>query len=94
MATAALSGNNGGGRTNRSIFADAPQEADGRLWRTVPSRRWYSQQRGKTPGSQEVVLIHQKRPDSNTFAVTPGLRHASAACRRSPTRLVLRRTTK
>jgi hypothetical protein len=35
-------------------------EADGRLWRSVPSRRWYSQQRGETPGSQEVVLIHQK----------------------------------
>ena len=35
--------------------------ADGRLWRSVPSRRWYSQQRGETPGSQEVVLIHQKR---------------------------------
>jgi hypothetical protein len=39
-------------------------EADGRLWRSVPSRRWYSQQRGETPGSQEVVLIHQKRISS------------------------------
>jgi hypothetical protein len=36
-------------------------EADGRLWRSVPSRRWYSQQRGETPSSQEVVLIHQMR---------------------------------
>jgi len=35
-------------------------EHDGRLWRTVPGRRWYSQQRGATPGSNEVVLIHQK----------------------------------
>ena len=35
-------------------------EADGRLWRSVPGRRWYSQQRGTTPGSREVVLIHQK----------------------------------
>jgi hypothetical protein len=35
-------------------------EADGRLWRSVPSRRWYSEQRGRTPGSQEVVLIHRK----------------------------------
>ncbi len=34
---------------------------DGRLWRSVPSRRWYSDQRGETPGSQEVVLIHQQR---------------------------------
>lgn len=33
---------------------------DGRLWRTVPGRRWYSDQRGETPGSHEVVLIHQK----------------------------------
>jgi hypothetical protein len=36
-------------------------EADGRLWRSVPGRRWYSDQRGQTPGSKEVVLIHQKR---------------------------------
>lgn len=35
-------------------------ERDGRLWRSVPNRRWYSDQRGETPGSQEVVLIHRK----------------------------------
>jgi hypothetical protein len=35
-------------------------QRDGRLWRTVPNRRWYSDQRGATPGSQEVVLIHRK----------------------------------
>lgn len=35
-------------------------ERDGRLWRSVPGRRWYSDQRGETPGSQEVVLFHQK----------------------------------
>jgi hypothetical protein len=34
---------------------------DGRLWRSVPGRRWYSHQRGVTPGSQEVVLIHRKK---------------------------------
>lgn len=33
---------------------------DGRLWRSVPNRRWYSDQRGDTPGSKEVVLIHRK----------------------------------
>ncbi len=38
-------------------------ERDGRLWRSVPSRRWYSDQRGETPASQEVVLIHRKAPD-------------------------------
>jgi hypothetical protein len=36
-------------------------KSDGRLWRSVPGRRWYSDQRGETPGSQEVVLIHVKR---------------------------------
>jgi hypothetical protein len=35
-------------------------ERDGRLWRSVPGRRWYSAQRGQTPGSQEVVLFHRK----------------------------------
>ena len=35
--------------------------ADGRLWRTVPNRRWYADQRGVTNGSQEVVLFHCKR---------------------------------
>jgi hypothetical protein len=34
---------------------------DGRLWRSVPGRRWYSDQRGDTPGSQEVVLLHKKK---------------------------------
>jgi hypothetical protein len=36
-------------------------QRDKRLWRSVPGRRWYSDQRGETPGSQEVVLIHVKR---------------------------------
>lgn len=36
-------------------------EADGRLWRSVPGRRWYSAQRGTTPGSREVVLFHRRR---------------------------------
>lgn len=36
-------------------------ERDGRLWRSVPGRRWYSAQRGATPGSQEVVLFHRSR---------------------------------
>jgi hypothetical protein len=36
------------------------RRGDGRLWRTVPGRRWYSDQRGHTPGSAEVLLIHRK----------------------------------
>ena len=32
---------------------------DGRLWRLVPNRKWYANQKGKTNGSQEVVLFHR-----------------------------------
>ena len=39
-------------------------ERDGRLWRRVPGRRWYSNQRGETPGSNEVVLFHRKLADA------------------------------
>jgi len=35
-------------------------QGDGRLWRSVPGRRWYSDQRGETPASREVVLFHRK----------------------------------
>ena len=40
-------------------------ERDGRLWRSVPNRKWYSDQRGETPGSQEVVLLHRKRTSAD-----------------------------
>lgn len=33
---------------------------DGRLWRSVPGRRWYNAQRGETPSSKEVVLFHRR----------------------------------
>ncbi len=42
-----------------SITADA---ADGRVWRSVPGRKWYASQMGATGGSREVVLFHKKRP--------------------------------
>ncbi|GIQ75966.1 DNA methyltransferase [Bradyrhizobium sp. RD5-C2] len=47
-------------------------DRDGRLWRSVPGRRWYSAQRGTTPGSQEVVLFHRKlrRPSAASAAVS------------------------
>lgn len=46
----------------QEVFLPSLQgEGDGRLWRSVPGRRWYSDQRGNTPGSHEVVLIHVKR---------------------------------
>lgn len=34
---------------------------DGRLWRHVPNRKWYADQKGRTPGAQEVVLFHRLR---------------------------------
>jgi hypothetical protein len=45
---------------------------DGRLWRKVPRRKWYSQKRGETPGTQELVLFFKKsRPviDTSIYAV-------------------------
>jgi hypothetical protein len=32
-----------------------------RLWRSVPNRKWYASQRGRTSGSFEVVLFHRLR---------------------------------
>jgi hypothetical protein len=32
---------------------------DGRVWRDVPHRKWYADQRGATPASTEVVLFHR-----------------------------------
>lgn len=36
-------------------------DGDGRLWRSVPNRRWYADQRGATHSSREVVLLHRRR---------------------------------
>jgi hypothetical protein len=38
------------------------EEPDGRLWRNVPGRKWYTAQRGETPSSKEVVLFHRRTP--------------------------------
>ena len=32
---------------------------DGRIWRKVPNRKWYADQKGLTGGSNEVVLFHK-----------------------------------
>jgi hypothetical protein len=45
-------------------------QVDGRLWRSVPSRRWYSEQLGDTPGSREVVLFHRKATVTPPSAVS------------------------
>jgi hypothetical protein len=47
------------------FFSSLQGERDGRLWRSVPNRRWYSHQRGETPGSREVVLFHRR--SAHTF---------------------------
>lgn len=39
-----------------SIDSEAP---DGRLWRTVPNRKWHASQKGKIPSSCEVILFHR-----------------------------------
>lgn len=36
-------------------------EKDGRLWRTIPNRKWHAHRLGKIPASQEVVLFHRKK---------------------------------
>lgn len=45
---------------SEAFLSSLVAKRDGRLWRTVPNRRWYSDQRGETPGSQEVVLFLRK----------------------------------
>ncbi|MBI3775194.1 MAG: hypothetical protein HY273_06520 [Gammaproteobacteria bacterium] len=36
-------------------------DEDGRLWRTIPNRKWHAGQMGNIPSSQEVVLFHRRR---------------------------------
>jgi hypothetical protein len=43
------------------VLPTGTHTSDGRLWRSVPNRRWYADQRGATNGSQEVVLFHRRR---------------------------------
>jgi hypothetical protein len=38
-----------------------PGLRDGRLWRSVPNRKWHADQLGKIPASHEVVLFHRLR---------------------------------
>ncbi len=33
--------------------------SDGRLWRSVPNRKWYATAKGSIPTSKEVVLLHR-----------------------------------
>ena len=40
-------------------FSEVALGTGGRLWRDVPSRRWYAHFKGQLPSSREVVLIHE-----------------------------------
>lgn len=40
-------------------FPDFTNSSDGRLWRCIPNRKWYADQRGDIPPSKEVVLFHR-----------------------------------
>lgn len=53
------------------VFLPTLRGRDGRLWRSVPNRRWYSDQRGATPGSEEVVLIHRKAGNKMALLRSP-----------------------
>jgi len=62
----------------REVFLSVlKREGDGRLWRSVPNRRWYNDQRGETPSSQEVVLIHRKAAGTNTSHLVKLARRSS-----------------
>jgi hypothetical protein len=40
-------------------FSELANGPDGRVWRSVPNRKWYASQRGTIPSSNEVVLFHR-----------------------------------
>ena len=40
-------------------FPKLANRRDGRVWRSVPNRKWYADKMGATAGSKEVVLFHK-----------------------------------
>jgi hypothetical protein len=42
-------------------LSELANSKDGRVWRSVPNRKWYASQRGSLGSSNEVVLFHQRR---------------------------------
>lgn len=47
----------------REVLLPGMDAPDKRLWRVVPNRRWYADQMGSIPASQEVVLFHRLKAD-------------------------------
>lgn len=41
-----------------TLIPEIRNSNDGRLWRSVPNRRWHADQKGITHASREVVLVH------------------------------------
>jgi len=41
------------------LFRELSDTADGRLWRKIPNRKFYANQKGDTMSSKEVVLFHR-----------------------------------
>lgn len=48
-------------------------EGDGRLWRDVPNRKWHADQKPRSPGAREVVLVHRLE-DARIKPSLPSLR--------------------
>jgi hypothetical protein len=44
---------------NEIKFWSIANSKDGRVWRSVPHRKWYADRRGRTTSSNEVVLFHR-----------------------------------
>ncbi len=40
-------------------FPELANHPDGRVWRSVPNRKWYADNIGATAGSREVILFHK-----------------------------------
>jgi len=43
------------------MYPQLANHADGRVWRSVPNRKWYADKGGATGGSKEVVLFHKRK---------------------------------
>jgi DNA modification methylase len=55
---------NEAGFTELRPVCDTKHLMGGRIWRQVPGRKWYANQKGKISASEEVLLLH--RPSSDT----------------------------
>lgn len=52
---------------NELKFDELANNTDGRVWRSVPNRKWYASQLGTTPASKEVVLFHKLNSSNSSL---------------------------